>query len=58
MFYRKKSEIMEDLKKEKEEDPSEELSSIEKELADCDPWFGFIATEKKETGKSSERKYC
>ena len=49
MFYRKKSEIMEDLKKEKEEDPSEELSSIEKELADCDPWFGFIATEKKET---------
>ena len=37
MFYSNKSDILEEIAKEKINDPSEELIKIEKEVKECDP---------------------
>ena len=60
LFYSKKREVLEEIAKEKLEDPSEELLEVEEEAKSCDPFAGFIVndTETNKLCKHFSKGFC
>ena len=47
VFYSKRKDLQYEIKREKEDDPSEELIRIEEKIQECDPYIGFLHPDKK-----------
>lgn len=54
VFYSKRKDLQYEIKREKEDDPSEELIRIEEQVQECDPYIGFLHPDKKEAAPAEK----